>query len=70
MQFNIKARTIMVGKKLVDLIPELAKRGVIVSSPSQLTNAINGNTQGPKADDIVEYSNEIIKGWEDTYNAR
>ena len=64
MLFNIKARIITLGKRLVDLIPELAKRGIIVSAPSHLSNALNGKDTTPKAKEIVRVSNEIITAWE------
>jgi len=63
MLFEIKIRLIKLGKKQKDLIPELEKRG-IKATPSEISNAINNVDVGPKANRIVELSNEIIKEWE------
>ena len=64
MLYNIKARIITLGKRLVDLIPELEKRGIIVSAPPHLSNALNGKDITPKAVEIVRVSNEIVTEWE------
>jgi hypothetical protein len=63
MLFEIKIRLIRLGRKQKDLIPELYRRG-IKASPAELSNALNGVDVGPKANRIVELSNEIIKEWE------
>ncbi len=64
MLFRIKARLAALGKKQLELVPELAKRGLTISSPAELSNAINGHNAQPKAQQIVSAANEIIKEWE------
>lgn len=64
MIYKIKSRIYALGKKLNDLIPELRKRGISNVSPSEISHAISGNLQSPKAQDIVAYSNEIVTAWE------
>lgn len=63
MPFKIKVRFAELGKKQVDLIPELAKRGLKVN-PTELSNAILGRTQQPKTDKILSAANEIVSEWE------
>lgn len=63
MPFKIKVRLAELGKKQVDLIPELAKRGLKVN-PAELSNAILGRIQQPKTDKILSTANEIISEWE------
>ncbi len=63
MPFKIKARLAELGKKQVDLIPELEKRGLKVS-PAELSGAILGRVKQPKADKVLSASNEIISEWE------
>lgn len=63
MPFRIKVRLIELGKKNIDLIPELNKRGMNVA-PSELSLAINGVLQSPKAEKIVSAANEIVLCWE------
>ena len=64
MPFKIKSRVVALNKYLVDLIPELEKRGISVCSPSILSESISGKRKGPKADRIVSVSNEIVTEWE------
>lgn len=61
--FNIKARTIMQGRKLVDLIPELEKKG-IRTNQTELSKALSGIGQQPKHAEIVSVANEIVSNWE------
>lgn len=63
MPFKIKVRLVELGKKQVDLIPELAKRGMKVN-PTELSLAILGKSQQPKASKILSAANEIISEWE------
>ena len=63
MPFKIKVRLAELGKKQVDLIPELAKRGLKVN-PTELSNAILGRIQQPKTDKILSAANEIVSEWE------
>lgn len=64
MLFEIKARLAKLGKKQIDLIPELHKRGITVSNPSELSNAINNLNRGPKGQAIASAANEILNDWE------
>ena len=63
MPFKIKVCLAELGKKQVDLIPELAKRGLKVN-PAELSNAILGRIQQPKSDKILSAANEIVSAWE------
>lgn len=63
MPFKIKVRLVELGKKQVDLIPELVKRGMKVST-AELSQAINGRNQQPKMGDILSAANEIVSEWE------
>lgn len=63
MPFKIKVRLVELGKKQVDLIPELAKRGIKVD-PTELSYAIRGITQTPKSGKILSSVNEIVSEWE------
>lgn len=63
MPFKIKVRLAELGKKQVDLIPELAKRGLKVN-PTELSLAILGRKQQPKTDKILSVANEIVSEWE------
>lgn len=51
------------GKKQVDLIPELAKMG-IKTEPAELSNALSGRYQKPKLDKILSACNVIVTEWE------
>ena len=63
MPFRIKIRLMELGKKQVDLIPELAKIG-IKTEPAELSNALSGRYQKPKLDKILSACNVIVTEWE------
>lgn len=63
MLFKIKVRLAELGKKQVDLIPELEKRG-LKANPTELSYAIRGITQSPKSGKILSAANEIVSEWE------
>lgn len=63
MPFKIKVRLVELGKSQVDLIPELAKRGIKANS-TELSYAIRGISQTPKSEKILSAANEIVSGWE------
>lgn len=64
MPFKIKVRLMELGKKQIDLIPELQKKlGTSISSP-ELSVALSGVSQSPKSMNIVSAANEIISAWE------
>ena len=58
--FNIKERLAKLGKSQVWLLKELRARGFDVQPP-QLCNIINGNYTYPKAQCVLEESNNILK---------
>lgn len=61
--FNIKARTITLGRNLKDLIPELEKKG-IRTNQTELSKALSGIGQQPKHQEIVSEANKIVTDWE------
>jgi len=61
--FNIKMRLGKLGKYQVDLIPELAKRGLKVDS-TELSYTIRGISQSPKSGKILFAANKIVSEWE------
>lgn len=63
MPFDIQFRLKKIGKYQVDLIPELAKRG-IKTDPTELSYAIRGITQSPKSGKLLSAANEIVSEWE------
>lgn len=63
MPFKIKIRLMELGKKQVELIPELAKMG-IKTEPAELSNALSGRYQKPKLDKILSACNVIVTEWE------
>ncbi|MCM1523434.1 MAG: hypothetical protein NC120_03145 [Ruminococcus sp.] len=63
MPFKIKVRLAELGRKQVELIPELAKRGIKVNS-TELSQALSGTNRQPKMQAILSAANEIISEWE------
>lgn len=63
MPFKIKARLAELDKTQVDLIPELAKKGIKANS-TEISSAIRGTGQAPKHAQILSAANEIVSGWE------
>ena len=60
---NIKISLMELGKKQIDLIPELTKRGMNIS-PCDLSRALNDNVyHTPKLKKVREFSEEIIEDW-------
>ena len=60
---NIKISLMELGKKQIDLIPELTKRGINIS-PCDLSRALNDNVyHTPKLKKVREFSEEIIEDW-------
>lgn len=68
MVFKIKSRVYALGKNLQDLIPEIETRGVMTVSRAELSDALKGNKQTPKAQQIVTLANEIVTEWEGVHN--
>lgn len=63
MPFKIKVRLAELGRNQVELIPELAKRGLRVN-PTELSYAVRGISQSPKSTKILSAANEIVSEWE------
>ena len=64
MPFRIKLRLMELGRKQVELIPELRKRGIERITPSDLSVALKGDSQSPKSQKILSAANEIVTEWE------
>lgn len=60
---DIKIRLLKLGKRQLDLLQELRKRGQQIQS-SELSAFINGYIRTPKAGKILELCNEILTIWE------
>ena len=63
MHYRINSRLKVLGKNTDDLIPILRERGINVTA-AEIKTALSGESQSPKAQDIVSYSNEIVTAWE------
>ncbi len=63
MRYSIKARLAELGKKNVDVIEEINRRGVNCCAP-QFSDAINGRKKTETADLMCEMANDIISEWE------
>lgn len=61
---NIKVRLIQLGKKQVDLLAELQKRGFPKLSPSLLSNYINGRDRTPQRNSVLDMADRILSEWE------
>lgn len=64
MTFKIKSRVYALNKKIQDLIPKIEARGIMTVSRAELSDALNGGRQTPKAQQIVTLANEIVSEWE------
>lgn len=62
-RFNIDVRVTKLGKKNVDVISELHKRGYKVT-PGEFSYFKNGRITSPKSDIILEAADKIISEWE------
>ena len=63
MPFRIKVRLAELGRKQVELIPDLEKRQ-ITTNAADLSNTLKGVLQSPKAEKILSAANEIVTEWE------
>lgn len=63
MSNSIKISLAELGKKQVDLLEELKKRGYKTLYPTQLSNYINGRESGPQANAVKATIYEIINYW-------
>lgn len=59
----IKSRLIELGRKQVELISELEKRGIL-TNPSELSYSINGKLNTPKGTLIRNECLKILDEWE------
>lgn len=60
---NIKISLLELGKRQIDLIPELTKRGININA-CDLSRALNDNVyHSPKLKRVREFSEEIIEDW-------
>lgn len=59
----IKSRLAAIGKRQIDLLPELAEKGYRIA-PSQLSRYIGGWDNTPQAVAVRELVYEILKEWE------
>lgn len=59
----IKMKLLDLGRKQVDLMAELERRG-ITTSPPELSNSINGNLNTPKGSRIRQECLYILDEWE------
>ena len=62
---NIKIRLLQLGKKQVDLLEELHKRGYRTISRQSLSDMINKRLNTPKAFTIRELCDKILDEWEE-----
>lgn len=58
----IKMKLLELGRKQVDLISELERRG-IQTNPAELSNSINGNLNTPKGAKIRQECLYILDEW-------
>lgn len=63
MPHRIKARLAELGKSQVDLIKELAEKGITVM-PCDLSTYVNNVKKTPKAIKTLDECDKIIKKWE------
>jgi hypothetical protein len=61
---NIKVRLLQVGKKQVDLVSELRKRGFTGVQAPQVSAVINGHDTSPRGNEVREAIGEILTKWE------
>lgn len=59
----LKVRIMLCGKRNVDVIDELRKRGLDMSS-SKFSEALNGYRTGPKPRMILAETEKIVSEWE------
>ena len=59
----LKVRIMLCGKRDVDVVNELRKRGLCMSSP-KFSEALNGYRTGPKPRMILAETEKIVSEWE------
>ena len=60
---NLKVRILLCGKKNIDVIEEIKKRGINVS-PCSFSSALHGRLNTPAGRNILQAAEEVISGWE------
>lgn len=60
----IKMKLLELGKKQVDLLEELKKRGYNKIYPSELSLMLSGSLTTPKSEGVIDCCYEIINEWE------
>lgn len=63
-QMGIKIRLLQLGKKQVDLLAEIRKRGYKNLQPPALSAYINRKDTTAQAERVLELADEILKEWE------
>ena len=61
---EVKIVLLKAGKKQVDLLEEIRKRGYPNLYDSQLSRYVTGRERGPQAAAVMELCEEIIDEWE------
>lgn len=61
---EIKLRLLKLGKKQVDLLEEVRKRGYRNLYPTQLSQYILGKIQTAQAEAVLEICRQILVEWE------
>lgn len=61
---NIKIKLLELGKKQVDLLDEVRKRGYPKLDPSVLSRYINGREIAPQAKAVLALCEDILSEWE------
>ena len=66
-RYNINVRLATLGRRKVEIIKELANRGINVT-PAQFSNFTNGVQTQPKSEIVLEAADKIISEWEAVAN--
>lgn len=69
MRTDIKLRLMRIGKRQVDLIPELRKRG-LKANPSDVSQALSGILRSVKSENILFIAKQLTNEWEREFDER
>ncbi|MBO5408905.1 MAG: hypothetical protein J6A61_05885 [Clostridia bacterium] len=61
---DIKVRLLILGKKQVDLLGEIQKRGFPKLSFSQFSRYVNKREISPQGNKVLDLSDAILEEWE------
>ena len=64
MEKDIKIRLLKAGKKQVDLLEELRKRGYPKLYDTQLSKYLSGRDKSPQALAVIKIADEVVREWE------